>query len=65
MDQKLEQLCEVFETSNLTPETELETLQWDSMAMLSVIAIAKQKGVKVTAAQLRSMETIADVLSVI
>lgn len=65
MNDKLEALFEVFETEDITPETALDTLQWDSMAMLSIIAIAKTYGKSVSGASLRGMKTVADILAAI
>ena len=61
-NQKLEALYEVFETENLTPETQLDTLQWDSMAMLSVMALIKANGKSVTGQAVREMTTVNDIL---
>lgn len=63
--EKMDQLAEVFETTNLTADTQLDTLAWDSMAMLSVIALAKQNGKVVTGAQMREMKTVSDILAVL
>ena len=65
MNEKLEALYEVFETEDITSETALDTIQWDSMAMLSVIAIAKARGKSVSGAALREMKTVGDILAVL
>lgn len=62
--EKIEQLYEIFETEDINPATELDTLQWDSMAMLSVMAVVKSGGKSVTGQQLRTAKTIADLLAV-
>jgi len=61
-EEKIEQLAEVFETADIAAETQLDTLAWDSMAMLSVMAIAKQNGKTVTGAQMREMKSIGDII---
>lgn len=61
----VDELAEIFEVeaAALTPETTLDSLRWDSMAMLSVIALLKnQFGKKVSGAELREMKTIQDIL---
>ncbi|MBQ0031775.1 MAG: acyl carrier protein [bacterium] len=66
-DEKLEALAEVFDCDacSLKPETELDSLQWDSMAMLSVIALVKAKfDKKLPGAEIRSFKTISDILNV-
>lgn len=64
-EEKMEQLAEVFdvELSSLSSQTALDTLHWDSMAMLSVIAVLKnQYSKKVSGSELRAMRTIQDIL---
>ena len=60
-EQKLEALYEVFETEELTPETRLDSLNWDSMAMLSVMAIVNN-GKSISGQAIRDMVTIGDIL---
>jgi acyl carrier protein len=63
-EEKLAELAELFEVDSVTPETALDTLHWDSMAMLSVIALLKAKfDRRVTGTEVRSMETIQDILT--
>lgn len=64
-EEKLEALCEVFENPEINAETQLDEIGWDSMAMLSVMALAKQNGKTVTGAQMRGMETVGDILLVL
>lgn len=64
-EEKLEALCEVFENPEINAETQLDEIGWDSMAMLSVMAVAKQHGKAVTGAQMRAMKTIGDILQVL
>ena len=64
-EEKLDLLAEVFDRApgTLTPETRLDELGWDSMAMLSVIAVVKARfGRKIPGAELRAFETVADIL---
>lgn len=64
-EEKLEALVEVFENPAITADTRLDEIGWDSMAMLSVMAIARQNGKSITGAQMREMVTIADILAVL
>ena len=60
-------MAEVFDCDAglLKPETELDTLQWDSMAMLSVIAFVKAKfDKKLPGAEIRAFKTVGDILNV-
>jgi acyl carrier protein len=62
--QALEELFEV-EAGTLKPETALDILQWDSMAMLSLIALVNEKfNKRLNGAQLKSFKTIQDILAV-
>lgn len=64
-DEKLEALAEVFDcdAGSLKSNTELDTLQWDSMAMLSVIALVKAKfDKKLPGAEIRAFKTVGDIL---
>ena len=65
--EKIEKLADAldWDSSSMTPETHLDEMQWDSMAMLTVIAVARAAGKSVSGAQLRDMKTVADVLAVI
>ena len=50
------------DVGTLAAETRLEEINWDSMGMLSVIALAKTNGKTVTGAQVRSFETVGDIV---
>lgn len=63
-EEKMDALAEVFETSDIVVGTALDELSWDSMAMLSVMAIVKNNGKSVTGKQLRDAKTIADLLAI-
>lgn len=65
--EKIKELEEMFEADAgvLKPETALDTLQWDSMAMLSLIAFVNEKfGKRVAGSQLKAFKTIQDLLNV-
>jgi len=65
--EKIGLLEEMFEAEAgaLKPETALDTLQWDSMAMLSLIALVSEKfGKRLAGAQLKAFRTLQDVLEV-
>ena len=63
--EKMEALFEIFETEDFTSESALDTLQWDSMAMLSVMALVKNNGKSVTGQQMREMKTVSDILDIL
>lgn len=65
--EKIEALAEMFEVESglLKPETALDTLQWDSMAMLSLIALVSERfGKRVAGSQLKAFKTIQNLLEV-
>ncbi len=65
--EKIEALEELFEADagNIIPETALDTLQWDSMAMLSLIALVNEKfGKRLNGPQLKALKTVQDILAV-
>ena len=66
-EEKLEALADVFDTDagSLMPETQLDEIGWDSMAMLSVIALVKAKfDKKLPGSEIRSFKTVGDILKV-
>lgn len=67
MSEKIEKLADAldWDVSNVTPETHLDTLQWDSMAMLTVVALARANGKVVKGDDLKKMVTVADVIAAI
>lgn len=67
MNEQIEKLSEALDwnAAAITPETHLDTLQWDSMAMLTVVALARANGKVVKGAALKAMVTVADVLAAI
>jgi len=65
LEEKLETLAEILDcdVGELKPETQLDTLEWDSMAMLSLIAIVKVKfNKKIPGEDLRNFKTVQDIL---
>ena len=65
--EKINQLAEMFEVepSELTPDRALDTLNWDSMSMLSLIAMVKSRfNKRLTGETLRGFKSIGDVLAV-
>lgn len=66
LQDKIGLLEEMFEADagSLKPETTLDTLQWDSMAMLSLISLVNERfGKRLIGSQLKSFKTIQDLLS--
>ena len=63
--EKIDALAEVFEVDadKIANDTQLDTLEWDSMAMLSVMAVSKAHGKGMTGEQVREAKTIGDLLS--
>ena len=46
----------------LSLDTALDAIGWDSMGMLSIIALAKTNGKTITGAQIRAFKTVGDIL---
>jgi len=66
-DEKIDTLAEIFDrdVAELRPDVELDEIGWDSMAMLSVIAMAKTRfNKKITGVQIREFKTVQDILNV-
>lgn len=63
--ENIEALAEIFEkdAGEITKETKLEELGWDSMSMLSVMAVSKAHGKGMTGDQVRALVTVGDVLA--
>ena len=65
--EKIAALEEMFEANAgaIAPETALNKLPWDSMAMLSLIALVNEKfGKRLDGSQLKSFKTVSDILAV-
>jgi len=55
----------VEDSVTFTAETSLDNLIWDSMAMLSLIALVNERfGKRLTGSQLKAFKTVQDILSV-
>jgi acyl carrier protein len=66
-EEKISLLEEMFDVDEGTIQLNmaLDTLPWDSMAMLSLIALVNERfGKKLIGPQLRSMKTVADIVAV-
>lgn len=63
--ENIEALAEIFEkdAGEIAKETKLEDLGWDSMSMLSVMAVSKAHGKGMTGDQVRALVTVGDVLA--
>ena len=63
--EKLDKIADVLdaEAGMLSIDMRLDEIGWDSMGMLSVIALAKANGKIITGAQIRTFETVGDVLN--
>ena len=64
-EEEIAKLADLLDVDSVTPETPLDTLQWDSMAMLGVISWGRMRGKKITGDMLKQMKTVADVLAVV
>ena len=62
--EKINKVADILdqESSALTAETQLDTIGWDSMGMLSVIALAKTNGKTITGVQIRGFKTVGDII---
>lgn len=62
--EKLERVADVLDldAGSIGAGTPLDEIGWDSMGMLSVIALAKANGKTVSGAQVRSFETVGDIV---
>ena len=62
--EKINRIADVLDldASSLTAQTRLDTIGWDSMGMLSVIALAKTNGKTVTGAQVRAFDTVGEII---
>lgn len=62
--EKLDRIADVLDADagSLSVETRLDEIGWDSMGMLSVIALAKTNGKTITGTQIRAFETVGDIV---
>ena len=67
MDEFLVEMAEILEEDSVVPTDELSGFEsWDSLAELSVLAMADARfGVRVTAPELRSAATVGDLYGLI
>lgn len=63
--EKLDRIADVLDADAgvLTASTELDEICWDSMGMLSVIALAKTNGKTIAGAEIRAFKTVGDILN--
>ena len=62
--EKIDRISDVLDqdAGAINADTRLDEIGWDSMGMLSVIALAKTNGKTITGSQVRAFKTIGDVL---
>ena len=62
--EKIERIADVLDQDPgaLNADTRLDEIGWDSMGMLSVIALAKTYGKSITGSQIRAFETVGDII---
>ena len=65
-EEKLDRIADVLDadTGSLSVDTRLDEIGWDSMGMLSIIALAKTNGKTITGTQVRAFATVGDILQV-
>lgn len=67
-DEKMQAISSIFESwdAAATPETRLDQLSWDSMAMMGLVALLKSRFNKqIRVADLKQMTTINDLLQLL
>ena len=67
VEKKLELIADILDidAKELTPETEIASLDWDSVAILSFIAMMDEEfGKEVKGAQIKKFVTIQDALNI-
>ncbi len=62
--EKIERIADVLDqdAGALKADTRLDEIGWDSMGMLSVIALAKTCGKSITGSQIRAFATVGDII---
>ena len=65
--EKIDRIADVLDQDSgaLKADTPLDTIGWDSMGMLSVIALAKTHGKTITGDQIRAFETVGEILQAV
>ena len=63
--EKIDRIADVLDADagSITSDTRLDEIGWDSMGMLSVMALAKTNGKTITGAQIREFETVGDIIA--
>lgn len=63
--EKLKKIADMLDVDldSLKADTRLDEINWDSMGMLSVIALAKTNGKTVTGTQVRAFVTVDDIMN--
>jgi len=67
LNEKIDILADVFDcdAGEIKPEIRLDEIGWDSMTMLSVIAMVKTRfNKKIAGVQIREFKTVQDILNV-
>jgi acyl carrier protein len=52
-----------WDCSSVTAETPLDSLSWDSMEKLTLIAVARVRGVSISGEKVREMKRVGDILN--
>ena len=62
--EKIDRLADILDQDSgaLKEDTPLDSIGWDSMGMLSVIALARANGKTITGAQVRTFQDVGDIL---
>lgn len=65
--EKIDRIADVLDQDAcaIVADTQLDTIGWDSMGMLSVIALAKTNGKTITGSQVRSFKAVGDILQAV
>lgn len=63
--ERLEMVADILdrEIEEVNADTQLDEIGWDSMGMLSVIALAKTNGKTITGVEIRGFKTVGDILN--
>jgi acyl carrier protein len=67
-EENLKNLADIFgvEESALTPETPLDTLSWDSISKLTIMAYSNEFfGKRISGAEMKSFKVLGDLLNVL
>ena len=63
--EKIEHIADILDqdAGALNPDTQLDEIDWDSMGMLSVIALAKANGKSIAGKEIVQFKTVGDILN--